>query len=105
MLNPLQRKQLIENWGEKAESLDCKAFVRFFDKQSHWQCYVFALNPENFDEILCIIQAGKRGEATVTDWSLKEISLAYNSEGEAPRIDKEYRPIYVQELLKKLRKE
>jgi hypothetical protein len=104
MLSHLQREKLIANWGQKAESLECKAEVKIHDPLTGWKCYIFALNPDT-DEILCIIKASKYFAAVVTDWNLGELALTYNAYGEAPQVDEEYRPRYVQEILKKLRGE
>ncbi len=94
-------KELLKlNWGAKAEAMNCYAEVKFMDDLSVWACYIFAMNPDNEDEICCLIKTGFIIESV--RWSLQEIYKCYNSEGEPPKIDKEFRRMRVAELFKKL---
>ncbi len=97
MLNHKQKQNLLNNWGEKANSLQCKAEVKIYDPLSGWECYIYALNPEDEDEIACII---KGFFVEICDWRLSEISTHFNAEGEQPIVDTEYRPRLVCELIK-----
>lgn len=94
-----QKEKLKHNWGEKAEAMNCQAEVRFYDPLSAWECYVFALNPENEDEIACLVNGFY---VEVCDWRLSELAKHYNTEGEHPMFDQEYRPRNVAQLFKKL---
>lgn len=79
--------------------MECNAEVRVFDPLSPWECYIFALNPADDDEIACII----RGFGVeVTTWSLNKMELLFNIQGEAPQIDSEYRPRQAREVYKQL---
>ncbi len=88
------------NWGDRAESMNCYAELKFIDEFSNWACYVFAMNPDNEDEIYCLLTRDFLIQPV--RWSLQEIYEAYNYEGEHPQIDKEFRRIRVAELFKKL---
>ena len=90
---------LKKNWGEKADSMNCYAEVKFIDPLSHWACYIFAMNPKNEDEIVCILNSER---LDVCEWSMTELCVSYNSEGEHPVIDDEYRRTRACELFKKL---
>jgi len=92
--------KLKNNWGDKAESLACMAELRVYDPLSDWQCYIYAMNPDNEDEIMCLISGGKNVEPITTEWALSEMELLYNSDGEGVEIDKEYRPRRTDELFK-----
>ncbi len=92
--------KLKNNWGDKANSMDCMVEVRVYDPLSSWECYIFAMNPDNEDEISCIIK-GFFVEI-VEAWSVKEIMSRFNSEGESLQIDYEYRPRKAAELFKTL---
>ncbi len=99
MINETQMIKLFKNWGENAESMACLAEVRFFDPLSKWECYIYALNPENVDDIACII---KWHQVEVCNWKLSQLLRLYNEHGECPIVDTEYRPRRASELFKKL---
>lgn len=99
MLSNKQIETLKSSWGEKADSMGCLAEVRVYDPLSSWECYIYAINPEDEDEIMCIINGFN---VEVTTWRLSEMRLHYNAYGESPIIDKEYRPRRVAELFKKI---
>lgn len=93
--------KLKDNWGDPAQSMSCKAFLRYYDWASRWQCFVLAINPLDSDEMTCIIQVGKAAP-DLLDWKLSEIPKLYNGEGEPPRLDEEFRPILAAQLWKQL---
>lgn len=95
------REALKLNWGEKADSLNCYAEVKFIDTLTPWACYIFALNPQDEDEIACIVHGGYR-HSDIYNWSMKDLILTYNRNGEYPVIDTEYRRMKASELFKKL---
>ncbi len=97
MLNSDQKTKLKSYWGEKASSMACMAEVRVFDPLSPWECYIYALNPENEDEICCII---KGFSVEITEWRLSELASRFNAEGEPVQIDSNYRPQRAAELFK-----
>lgn len=97
MLSNSQREKLKASWGEKASSMACMAEVRVYDPLSPWECYIYALNPENEDEICCII---KGFFVEVTEWRLSELASRFNAEGEPVQVDYEYRPRRAAELFK-----
>ena len=93
------KPQLMRNWGEKADCLDCYCEVKFIDEYSDWACYIYAINPEDEDTIECIILDSDVGLYT---WSLKELYLSYNTQGDHPIIDQEFRKIHACVLYNKL---
>jgi len=103
MINNSQRNKLIANWGEKADSLACYAEIRVFDPLSEWQCYIFAMNPRDEDEIACLIKTHEFGEVEICEWSMKELEQMYNSNGEGVQVDREYRPKIATQILKQLK--
>lgn len=98
MLTPQQKQQLQNNWN-KRDHPDCKGEVRIYDPLSPWECYLIALNPENDDEVYCII---KGFSVQIMTWYMKSIENMFNNAGEPPKVDHEYRPIEAQEIYKKL---
>jgi len=102
MLNHKQIEKLKANWGEKAEAMSCFAEVRVYDPNSFWECYIYSLNPEDEDEIDCIVKVGKDQPACVERWFLTNIKCLFNSHGEGVKVDLEYRPKRAAELFKKL---
>lgn len=102
MFNETQIEKLKSNWGARAEALACYAEVRLFDPSSAWQCYLLAMNPDNTDEVNCMISANSKVSPEISNWSLQEIFSLYNSEGEGVKIDEDYRPRRAAELFKKL---
>lgn len=97
MLSHSQKEKLKASWGDKASSMACMAEVRVYDPLSTWECYVYAMNPENEDEIACIINGFF---VEVCNWSLSELTSRFNSDGEPLQIDYEYRPRRACELFK-----
>lgn len=102
MLKQATKNKLIKNWGEQADAMNCFTEVKFIDPLSNWACYIYALNPDNQDDIACLIHTD---EVDICDWSLKELYSSYNSEGEHPEIDTEFRPVLTSYLFKKLSNE
>ncbi len=102
MITNKQKEKLKANWGEKADCMASNAEVRVYDPLSAWTCYIYALSPEDDNTIKCIIVGGKNDEPMDTEWSLYELSMLYNSEGEGVIIDREYRPRQAAELFKLL---
>lgn len=99
MLSDQQKDKLKSYWGDKATSMNCLAEVRVYDPLSSWACYIYAMNPDNEDEISCIIN-GFTVEAV--EWCLSELQSRYNEQGDSPQLDHEYRPRRAAELFKYL---
>ncbi len=94
--------KLMKNWGEKANALQCKAYFRYYDPLSKWQCYIYAINPDDSGEIACIIDGFT---VEVTTWRLSDMFNCFNAAGEGPLLDKEFRPRDCEQILKTLRGE
>ncbi len=97
-----QVKRLKENW-DRAEALSCFAEMRLYDECSEWQCYLLAMNPENDNEVFCIIRGGRNLEPESLAWSIHEISLLFNANGEGVRVDTEFRRREAVEVFKRLK--
>ena len=100
MLSEKIKASLLNNWGERAESMNCFAEVKFIDEHSRWECFIYAMNPEDEDTIACLIVTP--GMVEITQGSLAEYYKSYNEFGENPEIDTEFRRTRVAELFKKL---
>lgn len=98
-MNQKVKENLLNNWGERAESMACFAECRFFDTDSGWACYLLALNPQDHDEIVCIID-GFYPE--LCHWSLKELYSKFNHAGEYITYDISFRRQRAAELFKQL---
>ncbi len=92
---------LTKNWGEKADAMDCYCEVKFIDVFSRWECYIFALNPEDENGIQCIVK--HKDDVEIVEWSLDELNRHYNTEGEYPTLDNEFRRIKADVLYKRLK--
>jgi len=99
MINGEIKRLLEDNWGEKAESMNCYTEVKFIDTESAWACYIYALNPADENTIACIIDGIC---LEVCEWTLKELYFTYNNQGEHPVLDQEFRRMRTSELFKKL---
>jgi hypothetical protein len=99
MLTKSQIEKLNANWGDKADSLACKAEVRIYDPDSTWEMMIYAMNPEDNDTIKCIVIPHKNFCAILDEWKLSEVTKFFNHFGEHPEIDKEFRPREVTELI------
>ena len=80
--------------------LGCMVLVRFYDPKSGWDCYVYAQNPQEPDEIMAIT-VGWRVETGV--YHLSSILGMYDQHGNPPQKDPDFRPVSVACLLKQLR--
>lgn len=102
MLTHNQKQKLMSSWGDKADALACLAEIRLYDPLSFWQCYLYALNPEDENEVDCIVKVGRDQPATTERWFLSNIFNLFNRFGEGVEVDIEYRPQSAFKLLKKL---
>jgi hypothetical protein len=102
MINATQSERLKANWGYKADAMACMAEVRLYDPMSHWQCFIYAMNPEDDNEIQCILSVGNNTAPAIARWTLPEIIALYNSIGEGVQIDPEYRPRMASQIFKML---
>lgn len=91
------------NWGDLMESLHVYAVARVYDPCGPWQCFLIAMNPQDQDEIFCIVSGGKNIFPEVTEWTLYELSFMYNAQGESLQVDEEYRPKMAYQVLNELR--
>lgn len=94
------KPQLLNNWGDKADALECYCEVKFIDEYSSWSCYIYAMDPSDEDTIACIIEGPWVELAT---WSLRELYWTYNSIGDHPVIDTEFRRIKAANLYEHLK--
>lgn len=99
MITELAKNKLKNNWGEKADSLNCFAEVKFIDTLSSWKCFVYAMD-DNEEEVRCLIYTDSNGLQLHT-CCISDIQLMYNEHGESPVIDTEYRPIRVTEIIRR----
>ncbi len=105
MLSNKQIEKLKANWGEKADSVFCMAEIRLYDPLSLWECYLLSLNPDDEDEVVCIVKIGRNCSPSVETWSLKNIRGLFNQNGEGVLVDEEYRPRFSTELIKQLKEQ
>jgi len=102
MLNQDQITRLKKSWGEKASTLNCNAEIRVYDPLSCWECYIYSMNPQNEDEIECILH----GFTTQTcEWTLTELFSRFNAEGQQVKIDSEFRPKNAKIIYDKLKEQ
>lgn len=100
MISDQERKRLLINWPHR-DSIACVAEVRLFDELSDWQCLLLAMNPDDEDEVYCLI-SGFHAEWSA--WRLSEIMQRYNEHGEQVCKDMEYRPRRAYEIYNQLRR-
>lgn len=102
MLSPTDKQNLLQNWGDKAEALACKAEVRVYDPSSSWECYLIALNPDDENTVKCLIRPHKNAETVYEEWTLENIKSLFNENGESVIVDDEYMPQGAAQLFKNL---
>ena len=93
------KNRLLNNWGSKANAMACSAELRYYDPLSSWECYIYAMNPEDEDEIVCLIN-GMTLE--ISTWKFSELLAMYNANGEPPILDTEFRARRAPEIFKHL---
>lgn len=98
-MNERLKKALMDNWGDKANAMQCYAEVKFINPSTSWACYVYALDPADGDTIMCLVI---NFPGFLCEWSLKELLETYDIEGERVIEDPEFRRIRVSELFKRL---
>lgn len=99
MIPETTKQRLRDNWGEKADAMECYCEIKFMSENPRWECYIYALDPDNNDSIACIIPEGSQ---LLWEWSLKELNQAYDRQGENFWIDEEFRRIKASTLYRKL---
>ena len=100
-IDPKIKEVLKKNWGERANTLNCFAEVKFIDPLSSWACYIFAMD-ESEEMIHCLLYSDAIGVEIDTQY-MYDIQSMYNEEGQHPIMDSEYRRTKVTELLKRLK--
>lgn len=100
MLTDKIKEALKINWGDKANALDCYAEVKLMDPLSSWECYIFAMSPDE-QMLMALIYTNVMGIDIYT-LSYKDLSMEYNEEGEQPIADEEFRRIKLTELVRRL---
>lgn len=101
-LTHLQISHLEANWGDLMLCLACHATLRVYDTQGPFECFLLAMNPQDHDEVYCLIACGMM-EPTAEHCRLSELQAMYNSHGEPLEIDTEYRPRLAYQILQQLR--
>lgn len=100
MISEKVKQELKKNWGDRADALQCYCEVKYQDPISSWSCFIYAMNPDNEDEICCLIM--DKQDIEVIKWNVMSLMSTYNRYGEYPVIDKEFRRIHAAVLYKKL---
>lgn len=100
-MNAITRLKLHSNWGPRADALDCYAEIKYIDPLSNWACYIYAINPEDDEEMSCLVHNEDSG-INICDWSYTLMMRHFNKDGEFPIVDDEYRRMQVPALLKRL---
>ncbi len=100
MFSYMNKERLKKNWGEKADALDCFAEVKIMDPISSWCCYVFAMD-ENEEQVQCLLYSNAVG-IEINTIPVHMLDNLYNEHGESPIIDREYRPMKISHILKRL---
>jgi len=98
----INKQVLWKNWELRETPYDLKAEIRLHIPLTGWEAYLIALNPENDDECIALVNTPENGwicEETAF-WGFE--TLVQNSDEQI--IDKEYRPRLVKELIKILNK-
>lgn len=99
MINKSTIARLMANWGDRADAMACNAEIRLYDSSSDWCAYIFAMNPEDPDQVVCIFNGFDVGVETA---SMDHLLGLFNPNGDFPLIDRDFRPMDAQILLKKL---
>ncbi len=100
MLTEKIKESLKKSWGDNAEALNCFCEVKIQERNGKWDCYVYAMNPRDEDEVMCIMK--HKGWVGISQWFLSGLMFEYNTQGEFPRFDPEFRRIRADVLYKKL---
>lgn len=102
MLSESTKNKLKAHWGDKADALDCMAELRVYDPLSAWQVYIYAMNPDDENEISILVSVNAGIPPFLTNATMHEINTLFNKDGEKFKIDVEYRPRNVGILFKSL---
>lgn len=100
MISEQMKEKLKHNWGEKADALHCFCEVKIQEPAGRWECYIYAINPEDEDQCMGIMKFNTMVSAQ--EWSIQDLMHTYNYKGEYPIIDKEFRRRKADVLYKKL---
>lgn len=90
--------EIYDNWT-KRNNPNTFAMLKYFDRLSPWACYIIAINPNDHDEIACIINGH---EVEQCEWRMSELLRCYNAYGESPKLDPEFYKTKVDTLIRNL---
>jgi len=93
------KQALMKNWGERAESMQCYAEVKYILPNQKWSCYVYALDPNDEDTIKCLVPSCSD---VAVEWCLTGLLNTFDHHGEYVQVDHDYRKKNVAVLYKKL---
>lgn len=99
MINHSTRMQLLDNWGDEMYALEKLAPVKFHEPHSGFECYVIALDHEDNDTIYVLVH---NKEISISLWSLRDLYLWMNRNGDKLEVDDEYRPRKAKEIFSRL---
>lgn len=101
MLSKQIKDKLKANWGEKANSLECVAYVKVhgLDYAPEWAVFIYAMDPNDENAILTLTRDRHDYESQLF-WDLNDLFNLFGENGDFATIDKEYKPKSMKTLLK-----
>lgn len=97
MLSDTIKDKLRANWA-LADTLIVKAYARYYDKTAKWECYIYALNPDDDNEIKCVII--NRDSKSLVGWNLEDLYACYDQWGEPYQLDAGHVPRIAADIYK-----
>lgn len=94
-------EELKTAWN-KADMLEVFALFRIDDPAGGLTFYVLAVDPDDEDQMMCIVDSPVSLEVTAVN--MKDVFALHDNEGNKARIDPGFRPINAYTLFNKLRK-
>jgi hypothetical protein len=99
MITESEKKNLMANWGQLSESMSCFAEVKIVGEI--WECYIYAMDPNDENLVQCIIKT--RSDCETCTIFLSEILSQLDRKGYFPIRYWDFRKIKADVLFKKLK--
>ncbi len=74
------KERLKQNWGSRADALACYAEMRIFDPLSCWECYFLALDPDEENAKVIIVDHDRL--VHVVEESANHLLTKWNGQGD-----------------------
>lgn len=99
MINEDIKEKLKANWGEKADSENCLAYVKVvgLDAEGNWAAFIYAMNPDDESDIRVALR--EQYGCGLIHFHLLDLFALHDKEGNFVFIDRDFKPKNIKTFL------